>query len=449
MTAAEESLGSQLPLWGAAPFIGLLVAVAILELFAQRWWNSLLNKAIVAGLATAAAAAHLVGGYGTPGGEALLHSMTDYLSFILLLVALFVISGGIQVKGSLAGTPLANTGMLAIGAILANLIGTTGASMVLVRPFLRANAQREAKAHLVVFFILIVANAGGLLTPLGDPPLYLGYLNGVPFEWTFNLLLPWLFVNGVVLVAFNVVDQFFVNREERAKRGEGLLDELVVHEPLRIVGSHNLLFLAGVVLAILAKGSGLGPGGAWPFGALEVVLVLLAVGSYLTTPRDVHEGNHFSFRPIASVAILFFGIFAAMTSPLLMLNAHSDDFGIRQPWQYFWASGGLSSVLDNAPTYLSFTALAAGQVGVSTEEDQFLAELLGTGDGASLLVAISCGAVMMGCLTYIGNGPNLMVKEIAEHRGIKMPNFLLYALIAVVVMIPVFLATTFIFFNSS
>ena len=173
----------------------------------------------------------------------------------------------------------------------------------------------------------------------------------------------------------------------------------------------------------------------------------LAVGSYLTTARSVHEGNHFSFRPIASVAIIFFGIFAAMTAPLLMLNAHSDSLGIREPWQYFWASGGLSSVLDNAPTYLSFTAVAAGQVGVSTEDDQYLAALLGTGDGAALLAAISCGAVMMGCLTYIGNGPNLMVKEIAEHRGIKMPNFLAYALAAMVVMIPVFLATTFIFFR--
>jgi Na+/H+ antiporter NhaD/arsenite permease-like protein len=449
MAAATESLGSQLPLWGAAPFVGLLVAVAILELFAQRWWNSLINKAIVAGLATVAAAVHLIGGYGASGGVALLHSMTDYVSFILLLVALFVISGGIQVKGSLAGTPLANTGMLAIGAILANMIGTTGASMVLIRPFLRANAKREAKAHLVVFFILIVANAGGLLTPLGDPPLYLGYLNGVPFEWTFRLVLPWLFVNGVVLVAFNLVDQFVVNREERSKRGEGLLDELLVHEPLRVVGVHNLLFLGGAVLAILANGSGVGTGEAWPFGVLESIFCLLAIGSYLMTARSVHEGNHFSFRPIASVAIIFFGIFAAMTSPLLMLNAHSDDLGIREPWQYFWTSGGLSSVLDNAPTYLSFTAVAAGQLGVSTEDDQYLAALLGTGSGAALLAAISCGAVMMGCLTYIGNGPNLMVKEIAEHRGIKMPNFLAYALAATVVMIPVFVATTFIFFRPS
>jgi len=449
MTAATESLGSQLPFWGAAPFVGLLVAVTVLELFAQRWWNSLVNKAIVAGLAAVLAAAHLVGSYGLLGGEALFHSMTDYVSFITLLVALFIISGGIQVKGSLAGTPLANMSMLGIGAVLANLIGTTGASMVLIRPFLRANAKREKKAHLVVFFILVVANAGGLLTPLGDPPLYLGYLNGVPFGWTVNLILPWLFVNGIVLVAFNLVDQFFVNREERAKRGDGLLDELMIHEPLRIAGGHNVLFLGGVVLAILAKGSGLPTGSVWPFGALEAVLCALAIASYRTTSRRIHEGNHFSFRPIVSVAILFFGIFAAMTSPLLMLNAHSAEFGIRQPWQYFWATGGLSSVLDNAPTYLSFTAVAAGQLGVSTEEDQFLAALLSTGGGAPLLVAISCGAVMMGCLTYIGNGPNLMVKEIAEHRGIKMPNFLLYALAATVVMIPVFLATTFIFFRPS
>lgn len=448
MNFAAESLGTELPLWAAAPFVGLLIAVSILEMVAQRWWGRLANKAVVAGLAAAAAAIHLVAGYGAVGGQALMHSLTDYVSFILLLTALFVISGGIEVRGSLSGTPLANVAMLAIGAVLANLIGTTGAAMVLLRPFLRANSLRQHKAHLVVFFILVVANTGGLLTPLGDPPLYLGFLKGVPFEWTFNLLLPWLFVNGIILMVFNLVDQFFVNREEQADRDDGLLDELLVHEKLRVVGGRNMLFMAGVVGVILARGSGLGTGGdPWPFGIQEVLLGALAVGSYVATPRGVHERNHFSLRPMAAVAIVFLGIFVAMTSPLLLLNAHSDDLGITAPWQYFWASGGLSAVLDNAPTYLSFTAVAAGQLGLTTEDPQYLAALLGVGNGGALLAAISCGSVIMGCLTYIGNGPNLMVKEVAEHRGIKMPNFFLYSVAAALVMLPVLIATTFIFFR--
>lgn len=377
----------------------------------------------------------------------MMHSMTDYVSFILLLASLFVISGGIEVRGSLAGTPLANMGMLGIGAVLANVIGTTGASMVLIRPYLRANAKRRSRAHLVVFFILIVANCGGLLTPLGDPPLYLGFLKGVPFAWTFGLWLPWLFVNGVVLLIFNLVDQFVMNREERASRSEGLLDDLMVHEPLRVVGGRNVLFLAVVVLVILAKGSGLGTGGEpWPFGVQEAVLGGIAVASYLTTSRAIHEANLFSFRPIASVAIVFWAIFVTMTSPLLILNARSGDLGITEPWQFFWATGGLSSVLDNAPTYLSLTAVAAGQLGISSADPTYLSTLLGRPGGEALLVAISCGAVLMGCLTYIGNGPNLMVKEIAEDRGVAMPHFFAYALAAAVVMIPVFIATTFLFF---
>ncbi len=445
---AAESLGAQLPLWAVAPFAGLLIAVSLLELLAQRWWGSLVNKAYVAGLAAAVAGIHLVSGYGAVGGQALLHSLTDYTSFIMLLTALFVISGGIEVKGSLSGTPLGNLAMLAVGAVLANFIGTTGAAMVLIRPFLRANARRERKAHLVVFFILIVANCGGLLTPLGDPPLYLGFLKGVPFEWTFGLVLPWLFVNGVVLLVFNLVDQFFVNREERARPKEGLLDELLVHEKLRVAGGRNLLFMAGVIGVVLARGSGLGSGGApWPFGVQEVMLAGLALGSYLVTPRSVHESNHFSLRPMAAVAIVFLGIFVAMTSPLQLLNARGAELGITAPWQYFWASGGLSSVLDNAPTYLSFAAVAAGQLAVTTDDPQYLATLLGVSEGPALLAAISCGAVIMGCLTYIGNGPNLMVKEVAEHRGIKMPNFFLYSVAAALVMLPVLVAMTFLFFR--
>jgi Na+/H+ antiporter NhaD/arsenite permease-like protein len=443
-------LGAALPLWSVVPFVVLLTAVAILELVAQDWWSSLRNKAVVAAALAVPAAVQLGLGHGPAGVSALSHSLTDYLSFILLLTALFVIAGGIEIQGSLAGTPLANTVMLGIGAVLANLIGTTGASMVLIRPYLRANVRRHRKAHLVVFFILIVANAGGLLTPLGDPPLYLGFLKGVPFEWTFGLWGPWLFVNGVVLAIFNLVDQFVVNREERANPREHLFDELMVHEPLRVVGLRNLGLLAAVVLVVLGKGSGFGTGGQpWPFGVQEVLLIAIAAASYLTTSRAIHDANLFSFRPMGSVAIIFAGIFVTMTSPLLILNARASELGVREPWQFFWATGGLSAVLDNAPTYLSFSAVAAGQLGVDVGEPTYLASLLQAPGGDALLVAVSCGAVLMGCLTYIGNGPNLMVKEIAEHRGVTMPHFFAYALAACVVMIPVFLATTALFFRPS
>jgi Na+/H+ antiporter NhaD/arsenite permease-like protein len=441
------ALGAQLPLWSAAPFVVLLAAVAVLELVARRWWSRLANKALVAAALAGPAALHLLVGHGSDGGAALWHSLTDYAAFILLLTAMFVIAGGIEVKGSLAGTPLANMAMLGIGAVLANLIGTTGASMVLIRPYLRANAKRRHKAHLVVFFILIVANSGGLLTPLGDPPLYLGFLKGVPFEWTLGLWLPWLFVNGVVLIVFNLVDQFAVNRQERERRGDGLLDDLLVHEPLRVVGAGNVAFLAAVVLVILGKGSGFGNGGEpWPFGVQELLLCAIAAASYLTTARAVHEANAFSFGPIASVATVFLGIFVTMTAPLLILNARGSELGLREPWQYFWATGGVSSVLDNAPTYLSFTAVAAGQLGLSSDDPTYLSALLAIPAGDALLVAISCGAVLMGCLTYIGNGPNLMVKEMAEERGVTMPHFFAYAIVAMTIMVPVFVATMFLFF---
>ncbi|MEV4413165.1 sodium:proton antiporter [Catellatospora sp. NPDC049609] len=446
MPTAAESLGAQLPLLAAAPFAGLLAAVSVLEMVARRWWESLANKAAVAVTAAVLATAQLLMSLGAAGAGALAHSMADYVSFIVLLATLFVIAGGIEVKGSLSGTPLANMTMLAVGAVLANLIGTTGAAMVLIRPYLRANARRRHQAHLVVFFILVVANAGGLLTPLGDPPLYLGFLKGVPFAWTLGLWLPWLFVNGVTLVVFNWVDQFVLNREERGRPDDGLLDELLQHERLRVHGGRNLLLLAAVIAVIVARGAGAG-GGPWPFGVQEAALGALALVSYLVTPRAVHHGNHFSLRPMAAVAIVFFGIFAVMTGPLLMLNAHAPDLGVTATWQFFWVSGGVSSVLDNAPTYLAMTAVAAGQSGVSADGPQYLAALLATPAGPAQLAAISCGAVFMGCLTYLGNGPNLMVKEIAEHRGVTMPNFLAYAAAATAIMIPVFLATTWIFFT--
>ncbi|MEV6304550.1 sodium:proton antiporter [Actinoplanes sp. NPDC051861] len=434
-----ETLGDQLPLWSAVPFAALLIAVALLEVLAAGWWARLRNKALVVAALAVPAAAQLLLRHGGP--EALTHSLAEYLSFVALLAALFVIAGGIEIRGSLAGTPLANAGMLAIGAVLANVIGTTGAAMLLIRPFLRANARRGTRAHLVVFFILIVANAGGLLTPIGDPPLYLGFLKGVPFDWTFRLWAPWLFVNGVLILIFNLIDQAVVNREERRDRDTGLMDELIAHQPLHLAGRRNLLLLAAVVLVLLAKGAV-----TLPHGLTELALLGIAYASYRLTPRAIHDGNHFTFGPIASVAVLFAGVFVTMTQPLLILNARADEIGLHHPWQYFWATGAVSSTLDNAPTYLAFTSVAAGQLGIGIGDPRYLADLTSTPDGNSLLFAIACGAVMMGSLTYLGNGPNLMVKEVAEHRGVRMPHFFAYAAIALLIMLPVLTATTYLFF---
>jgi Na+/H+ antiporter NhaD/arsenite permease-like protein len=433
-----HTLGDQLPLWSAAPFVLLLAAVALLEVFAAGWWNRLAHKALVVTVLAVPAVVHLLT---AGGGDALTHSIAEYVSFLSLLTALFVISGGIHVQGSLAGTPLANAGLLAIGAVLANLIGTTGAAMLLIRPFLRANARRTTRAHLVVFFILIVANAGGLLTPIGYPPLYLGFLKGVPFDWTLRLWAPWLFVNGTLILLFNLVDQFLVNREERRDGAAGLMDELIAHEPLRIAGKRNLPLLAAVVGVLIVKGAP-----ALPFGAAEAALAAIGYLSYRLTPRTVHDGNHFTFGPIASVAVIFAGVFVTMTQPLLILNARAGQLGLDQPWQYFWASGALSSTLDNAPTYLAFTSVAAGRFGIGVDDPQYLAALIAVPAGNDLLAAIACGAVMMGALTYIGNGPNLMVKEVAEHRGVAMPHFFAYAAAAMLIMLPVLTATTYLFF---
>lgn len=453
--AAEEAHaaplpGANLPLWTVAPFAILLLCIAILPLFASHWWEHNRNKGIVAAALSVPLVLYIVGAFGEQGVHELAHKLKEYISFIALLAALFVISGGILVRGSLSGTPLVNTGLLAFGAIIASFVGTTGASVLLIRPLLRANAPRVKRAHVVVFFIFIVSNCGGLLTPLGDPPLFLGFLAGVPFEWTLRLWQEWLFVNGLLLVIFNVLDQSILAREERERPGSQL-EEVQKHEPLRVLGLHNLAFLAGVVAVIYGSGKGLGTAsGKWPEGVQEGLLILLGVASYFTTPRAVHESNRFSFTPINEVAILFAGIFVTMTPALLLLNAHGSELGVKEPWQFFWATGALSSFLDNAPTYLTFASAACGLNHISTTDDAYLAEFLrlpAESRAPEILAAISCGAVFMGANTYIGNGPNFMVKAIAEENGVKMPGFFGYMGYALAILIPIFLAATFVFFR--
>ncbi len=455
MPVTPSELGAALPLWTLLPFIGLLLAIAVLPLFAPRWWEHNRNKGIVAALFALPVAAYLLAAHGGEGATILLEKCKEYISFLALLAALYVISGGIHVSGSLSGTPLVNTWVLALGALLANLIGTTGASMLLIRPLLRANAPRERKVHIVVFFIFVVSNCGGLLTPLGDPPLFLGYLRGVPFEWTLKLWKEWLFVNGVLLVLFNAWDQRVLDREEKERPGSQL-EEVMKHEPLRIAGGLNFVFLLGVMATILAAGRGLLHGGErWSFGVQEGLMLGLAGLAYASTPREYRAGNRFTWNPIIEVALLFAGIFATMAPALLVLNAwgrgerlvFGTEFALDQPWQFFWATGALSSFLDNAPTYLTLSATACGREGINAE-GRYLTELLSKGPLAEqLLAAISCGAVFMGANTYIGNGPNFMVKAIAEESGIRMPSFFGYMLYSVGILIPLLGVATWLFFR--
>jgi Na+/H+ antiporter NhaD/arsenite permease-like protein len=445
-------MGAQLPEWSVLPFIALLLSIAIMPLFAAHWWekNHHQNKAIVAGGLAAIVVIYLLYAGGTRGAEALQHVLLEYVSFIILLGSLFLITGGVYVRGSLNGTPLANTGLLALGAVIANFIGTTGASVLLIRPLLRANQSRERKAHIVIFFIFVVSNCGGLLTPLGDPPLFMGFTSGVPFEWTlFNLWPMWLTVNLALIVIFHIWDQLVFASEEKERIGSQL-EEVMKHEPLGISGGLNFLFLAGVVAAVYFKGIY-----NWPWGVQEAIMALMAVLAYFTTAPANRAANKFSFGPILEVAILFVGIFITMAPALQILNAWGRgdrevlgmEFGMDQPWQFFWAAGGLSSFLDNAPTYMTMAATAAGLKDVAAE-GQYLREFLKLGgDAPRLLAAISCGAVFMGANTYIGNGPNFMVKAIAEENTVKMPSFFGYMAYSGMILIPIFIGVTLIFFR--
>jgi Na+/H+ antiporter NhaD/arsenite permease-like protein len=433
----------QFPLLSAVPFVLLLLAIALGPVVAHTWWAQHRNQAIVAGLVSLPILLYLGWVLGADGRHLLDERVKEYVSFIVVIGALFVISGGVHVRGSLDGTPLANTALFGVGAVLANLAGTTGASALLIRPLLRANKSRKRTAHIVVFFIFIVSNCGGLLTPLGDPPLLLGFLKGVPFEWTLRLWPEWLAMNGLLLVVFNLWDQAVFAGEERERRGSQL-EEAMQHAPLRIDGLHNLGLLAAAIGAIVLAGRAAAAGRPWAFGVQEAVIATLAATAYFTTPRDRRQRNSFTFRPIIEVAVLFAAIFITMTPVLEILNTWSQGqrevlglrFTLREPWQFFWATGALSSVLDNAPTYLAFSASAAGLAGVAPH-GAFLGAFLASGPAAAqTLAAIATGAVFMGSMTYIGNAPNFMVRAIAEESGIRMPSFLGYVGYSVAVMIP-------------
>jgi Na+/H+ antiporter NhaD/arsenite permease-like protein len=443
------------PLWAIFPFLAYLLGIALVPILFGHFWESNRNKLIVALVVSSPVLFYLL--LRVPhGGEVLGRTACDYLSFIALLAALFTISGGICLRGALVGTPLVNTAFLAVGAMLGSLVGTTGASVLLIRPMLRANERRAYLTHVAVFFIFIVSNGAGLLTPLGDPPLFLGFLRGVPFTWTLRLLPQWALVNGALVTIFAVIDKVQFTRERKHAPVRRHLtprpDSIDATGPLRIEGGLNFVWLAGMVGLVFLIGSYgehyLGD------GYLRAIVQIggtlgIAVLSFKTTAPRVHQANRFSWGPIIEVAVVFVGVFITMVPAMSFLGERGASLGITKPWQFFWASGALSSVLDNAPTYLTFASLATGVasgLGGPTLSPDNLGALASHPIGRELLTAISCGAVLMGAVTYMGNGPNFMVKAIAEQHRVRMPSFLGYAVWSFAILIPLFGIVSHIFF---
>jgi Na+/H+ antiporter NhaD/arsenite permease-like protein len=452
--APAHELGTVLPIWSAIPFAGILLSIALFPLLAPGFWHHHYPK--VSAAWAAILLAPFLGVYGHDALHEVLHvAIIDYVPFIILLGALFTVGGGIYVRGTLRGSPGVNATLLAIGTALASWVGTTGAAMIFVRPLLRANRPRRHKAHTVVFFIFLVANIGGTLTPLGDPPLFLGFLHGVPFFWTLSLWREMLFVAGLVLGVYVLVDLYQWRREDAVVR-EPLPGE---PEPLGVEGWHNLLLLVGILGAVVLSG-------VWKPGEVDIlgvhqgiqnlvrdaVLVVVLLASWLTTSTDVRRQNEFSWEPIREVAILFAGIFVTIIPALAMLRAGEEGAlaslveAVRHPVHFFWACGTLSSFLDNAPTYLTFFSTAIGRLHPGMPEREAVLHLIE--ENHAFLQAIATGAVFMGANTYIGNAPNFMVKSIAEEAGIRMPSFFGYILrYSLPVLIPIFALAGWVFFE--
>ncbi|MCG3125401.1 MAG: hypothetical protein CHACPFDD_00220 [Phycisphaerae bacterium] len=433
-----------------APFVAILLAIAVLPLIrrTQHWWEHNRNKLAVALLLSGATLAHyFTRGLGFGHGEhaaapgidtvvaVLRHALIDeYLPFIILLFCLYVISGGIVVRGDIRATPLNNTCILGLGGLLASLIGTTGASMLLIRLLLKTNSERRHVVHTVVFFVFIVSNVGGLLLPIGDPPLFLGYLRGVPFWWTLKLWREWAFMLAALLVIYYAWDEWAYRRETP----RDIAEDRTHIEPLHVGGVLNVAWLLLVVAAVATLDpSRPFPGSSWtpaPF-TRELVLLMAVAAAWITTAPQLRAENSFNFVAIGEVACLFIGIFITMQVPLELLRAAAPQLaasGFDQPWHYFWASGALSSFLDNAPTYVVFFQTALPETGTVPPEP--------------LLIALSCGSVFMGANTYIGNGPNFMVKSIAEQSGVRMPSFFGYMAYSGLILIPLFAVLTLLMF---
>ncbi|WP_162595023.1 sodium:proton antiporter [Variovorax sp. PBL-E5] len=451
MAMAADVDGSKLsPLWGV-PFAGILLSIALLPLLAPSFWHRHYGK-VSAGWALAFLLPFAAAYGASSAGAQLLHALlAEYLPFVILLAALFTVAGGIHVRGNLHGAPGLNTAILAAGAVLASWMGTTGASMLLIRPLIRANDNRVHKVHVIVFFIFIVSNVGGALTPLGDPPLFLGFLKGVDFFWTAkHILAETLFLLGLLLAVFWVIDRHYYRKE-----GVLPIDPTPDTQALGFDGAANFVLLAAIVGLVLLSGLWKSPVvfdvHGTPLGLPGIVrdvgLIAIALISLKITAPSVHADNQFDWEPMREVAKLFAGIFLTIIPVIAMLKAGIDGpFGAvvsavtradgqPEPAMYFWATGLLSSFLDNAPTYLVFFNTAGGD-----------AQALMTTHAATL-AAISAGAVFMGANTYIGNAPNLMVKAIAQSRGVRMPSFFGFMMWSGAILMPLFILSTFLFFR--
>ncbi len=446
-------LGERLPLWSVIPFLGILLSIALMPLLRPRFWHHHYPK-----IAAAWGLLFLVPfllQFGREAGHVILTiALHEYLPFIVLLWSLFTVTGGIVVRGTMSGTPRSNLLLLTVGTLVASWIGTTGASMLLIHPLLRGLERRRHRAHTVIFFIFLVSNIGGLLTPLGDPPLFLGFLNGVPFFWTLRLWPQFLLLTVLLLLVYYGLDRRYYRREDGARSAPA------PREPLRLDGLVNLPLLLGILASVLLSGSVHLPAVRVLGLSLEVqdllrdaALIALGLASLRLTPRALRAANQFSYGPMREVAYLFAGIFATMIPALAILLA--GDRGplaaltraVDSPAEYFWITGGFSSILDNAPTYLTFLSAALGKFypGVAVHAAvQRLIEEQGV-----VLMAISCGAVFMGANTYIGNAPNFMVRSIAEERGVAMPSFLGYVVRwSLPLLVPSFVLLTLVFLRS-
>lgn len=451
--AADDSinLGSVLPMWAILPFAGILLSIALIPLMAPHFWSNHFKKVSVF-WALFFAVPFLFFFRNVAFREIAHVVIIDYIPFILLLWALFTVSGGIYIKGAFKGTPAVNTTILLIGTILASVIGTTGASILLIRPLLRSNAWRLHKTQTVVFFIFLVSNIGGALTPLGDPPLFLGFLHGVPFFWTMHIAPEMAFAGIFLLVLYFILDSYYFKKES------GAIAPDTEFESFKIEGSRNFIFLAGIIATVLFSGiAKLGEVNI--FGIHQTVtslikdasLIMMGILSLVFTKRKIRVDNDFSWAPIEEVAYLFAGIFITIIPALVILKAGEQGAlawlikSVQTPAHYFWATGLLSSFLDNAPTYLIFFNSALGKFYPNMPEAQAVAGLIA--ERISFLSAISAGAVFMGAVTYIGNAPNFMVKSIAEEAGIKMPGFFGYMFkYSIPILLVLFTIMTFIFY---
>ncbi len=453
---APEAASAGIPLWLCIPFAGLLLCIAILPLIKAHWWEEHQPHAVVFWSLLFILPFGFLLGAGKAAETVLECIVGDYLTFIVLLFGLFCVSGNITLSGDLAGSPRINIGLLALGTVLSSLIGTTGASMLMIRPIIKMNAWRKRRRHIIVFFIFLVSNMGGCLTPIGDPPLLMGFMRGVPFFWSLHLL-PLLLVNmAVLLFIFFWIDM----RAYRADIATGLKPD--ISKPgteVKIRGLHNLIFIAAIVAAVIL--SGVLPGmpafqdaaghtrGIHLLGEvtltfpamIEMAIILVSAWlSFRTTDVDIRRENHFTWGAIKEVAILFIGIFITMQPALMILKANGAELGITEPFQMFWTTGLLSSFLDNTPTYLVFLT-TAGSLGYT----EGMVTALGMVP-VKMLLAISAGAVFMGANTYIGNAPNFMVKSIADENGVRMPSFFGYLVWSFGILVPVFILDTLIFF---